>query len=326
MPIARYLAVLLSLLVTDSASAQYRNTRLSEGGKALVELRSSEVKPCVSVYQWDRCAQPLPAADALVQPDPERRKKCIISSRNVAARKGATHYTVKGALFTAYRCPQRARAAPLDGAQSTGKAEGDLQALGFEDWRQACSNMEELFPSECALKSSLQAQVTCRELRARALMEGARIYRLNRVKTRVERGASKGDFRVHILGVLAQLGARSDQQYISTFPLTMARRGSATEALADAARPYTTIDVSGADLPTSKGFKSKLIVEALVRAKHLHAPRANNPSRIQAIEVDVIGLRAYLKDLSWSRIIHAPGALRPKRPCRPLESSQLEFP
>ena len=228
MPLARCIPVFLSLLVMDTASAQYRTTRLSAEGQALTEARPSEVKACVRVYQWDRCSQPDPVPGALVQPDPERRTKCIISSRNVAAKKGATHFTVRGALFQAYRCPQKAPSKTRDG--STG-GQGELERLrqlGFKDWSQACGRIEELFPKMCALKGAIQSQVTCRERRARALMEGERIYRLDKLRARVERIAPQGGLRVHMLGVLGQRGARSDQQYISAVPLMMARRGSAT--------------------------------------------------------------------------------------------------
>ena len=324
MTLTRWLAIITTLIVAWPANAQHRKTTLSPGGKSLIEVSVDEVRSCRLLYQWDRCHEPKRRKNAYSQPDPERRLKCIISSRNVAAKKGATHFTVKGALFSGYRCRTGAGHVERSGASLAAGAREE--ALGFPPWGNACQDPQELFLADCSLESTLQAQVSCRERRTRATMEATRVYHIASVKTRVDDLPDQGAFKVNVLGVLAQLGARSDQRYVALRPLMMARRGTATEALADAARPVMDVLVDKSALKAPKRFKRDLTVEALVRPRALHAPSALNPARIQVLEAELVGLRAYVKDLSWSKELVSPDAALPARACVPLGQGTLEMP
>ena len=323
MPLARWFILLASLSIVLPAQAQHRKVRLSPQAKALVEATREETTGCTEVYRWDRCKEPRPAARALTRPDPERRRKCIISARNVAAKRGATHFTLRGPVVTGFRCASKApptspTQAALPANTPTDKVR--YQALGFVPWGGACVGIDELFTEACALRPSIQGQVSCRERRARALLEGERLYYLPKLKTRVDFDRASGVYTLQFLGVLGRLGAtRSDQRYLTVGPLEAARRGTTTDALADLARPFASVSVSKASLKAPKRFKRDLVVEALVRPKALHAPVANNPARITALEVEVVGLRAFVPDLSWGEVvIRAPGSV-PTYRCRPLE-------
>jgi hypothetical protein len=326
MTFAHWLAVTITVLIAHPANAQYRTTPLSEPGRALIESTLEQVQRCRQVYQWERCKQPVIAANALTRPDPERRAKCIISSRNVAAKKKATHYVVQGPVFTGYRCGSPAKVPPPSSAASSLESGQRDAEFGFASWAGACTGIDELFDDVCALRPSIQAQVTCRERRARAVMEGERVYRLPAVKTRVDSGPASDTYTVQFLGVLAQLGARSDQRYVTVRTPVAARRGTTTEALADAARPFTKVVVPKALLKAPKRFKRDLRVEALVRPKATFAPVANNPARIRVIEVDVVGLRAHVSDLSWGAVVIPSPTSLLKRRCRPLEPGHQGAP
>ncbi|MGB0588824.1 MAG: hypothetical protein ACPGU1_04000 [Myxococcota bacterium] len=319
-------ALIVAMLLAAPASAQYRATRLSEPGRALVESTPEQLKQCRLVYTWERCKQPVISETSRTRPDPERRAKCIISSRNVAAKKGATHYLVQGPVFTGYRCDTPASARSAFVPVSGDGGENREASLGFSSWASACLGVEELFDDVCATRGSIQAKVTCRERRARALMEGERIYRLPSVKTRIDVEPDRETYTVQVLGVLTQLGARSDQRYVTVGPLVTARRGTTTEALADAARPFTSVTVSRAQLKAPKRFKRDVRVEALVRPKATYAPVANNPARIQVIEVDVVGLRAHVPDLSWGEVLIPSNPSSLKRRCRALDDPMQGAP
>ena len=319
MTVAHWLAMTAAVLLAFPANAQYRATRLSEPGRALVESTDAQVQRCRLVYTWERCKEPVTSPDSRTRPDPERRAKCIISSRNVAAKKGATHYVVEGAVFTGYRCGSPPRARPSALSASAQLTAGRDTSLGFSSWAAACLDIDELFDDVCKTRPSIQAQVTCRERRVRALMEGERLYRLPSVKTRIDVDPVANAYTVQVLGVLSQLGARSDQRYVTAQPLVTARRGTTTEALADAARPFAKVVVLKGELKAPKRFKRDVRVEALVRPKATYTPVANNPARIQVIEVEVVGLRAHVSDLSWGAVMiqSAPSLL--KRRCQALE-------
>ena len=237
----------------------------------------------------------------------------------MAAKKGATHFVVEGAVFTGYRCGSSPSAQPAVPTSDDKGSSAKNTTLGFASWASACLKVEELFDDVCATRGSIQAQVTCRERRARALLEGERIYRLPKVKTRIDVDPTSKAYTVQVLGVLSQLGARSDQRYVTVGPLVTARRGTTTEALADAARPFASVVVPKARLKTPKRFKRDLRVEALVRPKAAYSPIANNPARIKVIEVDVVGLRAHVPDLSWGEVMIPPKAASLKGRCRVLE-------
>ena len=322
MTAAHWLTLAASLAIALPANAQYRKTRLNEQGRALVEATPKQAKTCQTVYRWDRCHPPRPAANPLSRPDPQRRDKCIISARNVAAKKGATHFSVQAHVVTGYRCASTvpaAQQAPPETSQGEASNKARYRSLGFVPWGGACTGISELFSGECQNRRTIQEQVTCRERRARALLEGQRLYYLPKVKTRLDYDRKADAYTVHFLGVLGRLGAASDQRYLTVGPLVTARRGTATEALADAARPFAHLLVPKAELKAPGRFKRDLLVEALVRPKALHAPVANNPARIEVIEVEVVGLRAYTPDLNWGAVVVSPPSNVPHYRCRPLE-------
>lgn len=324
--LTRWLLMTVTLCVAMPVEAQYRKTTLSAAGEALIEASPKELRGCTQVYQWERCHEPKQPTHASVKPDPERRKKCIISSRNVAAKKGATHYIVEGPIFSGYRCDGSGARRSARVSVSTEELEGRERSLGFSSWAMACDDIQELFIADCDREATLQAQLSCRERVALAMLDSSRLYRLASVKARVDKSPEGDAYLVNVLGVLTQLGARSDQQYVAVRPLMMARRGSATDALADAARPFIDVFVAHEALKAPKRFKRDLKVEALVRPKMLHAPSAHNPARVQVLETEIIGLRAYVQDMSWGKVIITPEEALPERKCMPISGQPQETP
>ena len=89
-PFALGAALVACCLLTWPASAQFHNTRLSDKGRALEKTTRARVEACRVVYQWDRCHGRRNIMDDIADLHSNRRQRCIMSSRNVAAEKGAT--------------------------------------------------------------------------------------------------------------------------------------------------------------------------------------------------------------------------------------------
>jgi hypothetical protein len=332
MNVARWLVFAVTLSLASTANAQFRRTHLTTGGGAVVEATASDVKACESVYRWDRCRSSRRILNVLTNRGAERRTNCITSSRNVAARRGATHFVVQGHIFTGYRCvTAEVEAPPAPPAPVEDPRSAELAAemaryrdLGFVAWGGVCTGVEELFSERCeTLKTSFE-RVTCREVRTRALSAGERIYYQPYVDKRIDYDGKTRAFTVQFKGVLARLEATGGQRYLTSGPLVVPRRGTATEALADAAKSFGQLTVPAGDLQTPETFEQSVLIEALVRPKAIHAPAANNPAQLSALEVEVVALRAYLPDLSWGAVVvPSPEGIASYR-CPPLQPPPKE--
>ena len=310
---AHWLSLLAMLLFTLPAEAQMRRTHLTDGGRRVVEAVKADLAECEVVYRWDRCrSSRRKLLNVLTSRGEQRRANCIVSSRNVSARKGATHYLVQGAVFTGYRCggapppepaPPAAQAAADPAAEALRVERERYRALGFAAWGGVCTATEELFSDRCDSLPTSYERVTCKEAGAKALTTGERIYYQPEVASRIDYDGKTQAFTVQFQGVLGRLGVASDQRYVTTSPLVAPRGGTVTEALADAAAPFGQLTVPVSELAAPELFEKQVLLEALIRPKALHAPAANNPSQIAALEVDVVGLRAYLPDLSWGAVV-----------------------
>jgi hypothetical protein len=151
------------------------------------------------------------------------------------------------------------------------------------------------------------------------LGDAERVYYQPDVAHTIQYDATAQTFTVALKGVIGRLGAQSDQRYLTSRPLTVPRGRTATEGLVDATKPFGHFTVPAGSLASPQHFERSLHIEALVRPKALHQPVADNPARISSLEVDVVGLRAYLPDLSWGTVVIRPPDAIPNYRCPPLD-------
>jgi len=321
----RWLALIVALTFALPANAQFRKTYLTERGQTVAESTPTEVASCEIVYRWDRCRSSRRLLSTLSGRSEQRRLNCVAASRNVSARRGATHFILQGPVFTGYRCgspyeavpdaPPGPAPAPVRDEQVAERAR--YKEIGFVAWGGVCTGVEELFDDTCASRGTSYERVSCEEARAAALSAGERVYYQPAVDRQIEYDGKTRTFTVQFKGVLGRLGG---QRYLTAGPLVVPRRGTTAEALADAAQPFGQLTVPVGEIKLPARFERDLLVEALVRPKAVHSPARRNPAQLSALEAEVVALRAYLPDLSWGAVIVPAPKEIPSYRCPPLEA------
>jgi hypothetical protein len=141
------------------------------------------------------------------------------------------------------------------------------------------------------------------------------------VNTQVFRLKRQGVAEVSVSGVLRRLSGHSNR-YITARPLVVPKRRTTTEGIADVAKAVHRIQIPESEMGDPKAFLRSLRVEALVAPKAFHRPEQANPAGIEALEVEIVALRAITRDLRWHKaLVNAPKASQEGR-CPKSEEEQ----
>ena len=228
--------------------------------------------------------------------------QCVPAAKTL----GATHYVIQGPVFVAYRCGSGAPRRAL--VESKGSALGQPEAFeraGLRPWSRHCKRIRTLFPVEC---DSARRPDTCRRASLAQLeltLAEAPLYHLPSVNKQAFRLKRRGVVEVSVSGVLRRLKGDGGR-YVTARPLRVPYRRTTTEGIADAAKHIHRFEVPDSELGDPKAFLRGLRVEALVSPKAFHRPEQGNPAGVEALEVDIVGLRALTADLRWHRTLIAP--------------------
>lgn len=324
---ATFLAAAVALLAPDAA-AQIHGTELTRAGSDLIKISKPEATTCRLVYEWNRCNR-NPGLLGEVQGHTYAR--CIKSSRNVAAGKGATHYVTQSSTFYGYACPNgtaseqaaaRATSAGSAGDRAAALAEMErlrYAALGFVPWGGACTELELLYPSYCeARHETAFARGECVASQEDIMRQGGHTYFVASVATEVVYDARNKEFRIDLLGVLTRSGQAADHRYVSARSLRPGTNQSSLDALAGISSSFRSFTVKAGELPSPETFEKELVVEALVIPTKVQRPTDDNPTDVQNLEVKLAAVRAFLPDLSWGKVVQKPPSKFEAYRCPPV--------
>ena len=198
-----------------------------------------------------------------------------------------------------------------------------VQELGLQDWTGHCTRISLMLDHACDGLDSVVEQGECGEARKAAFKRKV-AFVIPNVHHTVEYDARRRVFRVTVLGVLAgdyDLGECFDitceAALVSTqalrvsrgsakYPVWEKRLQDAMRGLVRTAATTFTIPVDAVSSPDT--LEDDLRVMALVQAIDAQTVAVGEWFHFRNVRVRVVGLQAYLPDLSWGAVVKRPPA------------------